>query len=213
MDQAAIAGKADEGGLAPAEPPLFAATTIHILSGVGFAAFGAYYLDSWLHRSALLEPISPDLTVAAIAAGVFVGVLLCAAMLSGWHQGMEVGGDPRKRWLRGAIMLVIALGGPPFLATYCARRAVEFDAFHGLPVVTGPVAFTVLGPHRHRSHYWLELRDRDGDRTVELSVGRDMYAAAHAGDRLMLPVQIGRGGRRRLVPPDQRPTPDALIRS
>ena len=213
MDRAATIGNRVGGACAPAEPPLFAETTVHIFNGVAFAAFGVYYLDSWFHRSTLLEPIPPDLTVAAVGVGVFVGILLCAAMLSGWRQGMEVGGDPRKRWLRTAIMLVIALGGSPYLAAYCARRAVEFGAFHGLPVVTAPVQFTVLGPHRHRSRYWLELRDRDGDRTVELSVGRAMYAAAHPGDRLMLPVQTGRGGRHRLVPPDQRPDADALIRS
>jgi hypothetical protein len=191
MEQAFAPRDAYDADAAP-PAPFFSLRTVWLTAAIVAVAFVAIIVGHLTDRSELLMPIDPNLHAAAIGTGVFAGILLDAVFLAAQRRTT-------------GYRLVIALAMIPVLSaismSYAARRLVEYRAFGGLPVVTVPMTFTVTGVHSSRSGRSLMLVGAPGQRSISLSITNAVYFAAHPGEHIVLPVQTGRGGVQRMIPP------------
>lgn len=190
--------------------PLFSKRAIAIVFVLAIVMAVGFGIAAGTDRSELLDHIDPDLQAGAIGAGVFVGLVFDAMIVSAWRQGIAFASRSTGGSIRLAILLVVLPGICALAGTYTARRIVEYRAFHGLPVETVRMDFTVTGVNSGKSGQSLSLIGAPGERTVRLGIDRATWRAAQTGDDVLLPVQTGRGGVRRMVPPPQGISPGDL---
>jgi hypothetical protein len=147
------------------------------------------------HSTTLVQPIDPGFHAAMIGLGVFVGVLLAAIVIIGRTLGIGTGGQSPFQQLTAAIfipLLIVGLCG--FAGSYVAERMVEWRAFHDLTPEIVDSDFDVIGKLHGKSSYGLKLRPAGTDYSFSISCNGGVYSAVASGDRLILPVEIGRGG-------------------
>jgi hypothetical protein len=96
------------------------------------------------------------------------------------------------------LVALCGLGG-----SYVAGLMVEWQAFHGLKPAAADTAFNLVGHSSTRSGDRLELQGAGGER-VSLPCSDEMYRAVAIGERLLLTVETGRGGVRRVALPALR---------
>lgn len=179
---------------------MFDGRTIWSVYAVAGTFGGGLWLRSQFHHTALLAPIDATFHAVMIGFGVFVGMLLAAVERDGWRLGIGrvKGGIPTGAFaiLCMAVMIVISgVGG-----SYLAGQLVEWRAFHGIPVVLNDRAFEVVSLERTKSGNWLYLRADASGRTVSISSGFGSYPV-RTGERLLLPVQVGRDHVERVTLP------------
>jgi hypothetical protein len=170
----------------------------------------------------LVQPISTSIQTLAVVLGVFVGAVLAQAWMVAWRQGHmkflsrlslgcgvtatghNVRSDERaSRSLGGWLLTLVLAVGAVLTATKLAREAVMWHAFAGATTTVAPERFTIVGKihegRRTRAH--LEIRLATGGRTFNFQVSTEAFASAQRGKTLLLPVETGRGGLQRMVPP------------
>lgn len=178
---------------------MFGRRTIWSIYAIAGLAGGALYLRSQLHRTALLAPIDPSLHAAFIGLGVFIGILIAAIEWDGWRLGIGRvrGGIPTG--LGALVCMIVMIGLCGIAGSYVAGQLVEWEAFHGFPAVTSDATFLVTGRHSTRSGNWLELQAEASGYHFSIGCGLADYPGLAPGDRILLPVQTGRGGVQRVT--------------
>ena len=170
----------------------------------------------------LVQPIGLGVEALAIALGILIGVVLAEAWTVAWRQGHmmflsrlslgsgvtrtghNVRSDARaSRSLSGWLLMLVLVVGAVLTATRLAREVVMWRAFVGVTAVAVPEPFTIVGKVREgrRTRAHLEVRLATGGRTFNVRVSADAFASARLGATLSLPVETGRGGIQRMVPP------------
>lgn len=178
---------------------MFSRRTIWIVYIGGNAVGVGLILWSMLNRSALLTPVNPNFRVFMIACGVFIGVLVAAVEREAWLLGFGGSRAPKGAFVAVAMLALVIASG--FGGDFIARKMWEFGAFNGLHPAGIDRGFTIVGRTSSRSGDSLELRDSSTEQTFWITCSGNIYAATQAGDRLILPVETGRGGVQRVTLP------------
>lgn len=179
---------------------MFSRRTIRLVY-VGANAVGvALILWSRLNRTALLTPVAPDFRAFMIGLGVFLGVLVATVEREAWLLGFGGRRAPSRGVFTAIAMaaLVVASG---FGGDFVARKLWEWRAFHGLRQAGVDHVFTVVSRYDGRGGDSLELQDPSAARRFSITCSYRTYLATRVGDRLILPVETGRGGARRVTLP------------
>jgi hypothetical protein len=175
-----------------ASHPLFSRPAVFAAYGVVAVIVITLLISIASHSAALIQPIAPGFHAMMIGLGVFVGVLLAAISVVGRTLGIGTGG---RSPLMSAIFIPLLITGLcGYSGSYAAERIIEWKAFHGMTPETVDTEFTVLARHHGKSSYGLQLQPAGTDYKVSLGCSGSIYWAVATGDRLILPVEIGRGG-------------------
>jgi len=185
----------DDAARGFAAHPLFSRPAIFAAYGVVGLIAIVLVVSAIGHSAVLIQPIDPSFHAVMIGVGVFVGVVLAAIVAVGRSLGIGIGNQSPFRQTMATIsipLMIVGLCG--FAGSYSAERMVEWKAFHGMTPDTVDTEFTVVGKSHGRSGFGLKLQPARSDYTFSLACSGSIYSAAAMSDRLILPVEIGRGG-------------------
>lgn len=181
---------------------MFSRTTIRTVY-VGTSAIGVgLILWAMLSRSALLTPVDPDVRAIMIGLGVFLGVLVAVIEREAWLLGF--GGRRAPKGAFVAVGMLALIGASGFGGNFLAAKLWEWHSFHGLHPARVDRDFTIVSRSSGRSGSALALRDSVSGKTFSISCSDAMVGASQDGDRLILPVETGRGGVQRVMLPTLR---------
>lgn len=176
-------------------------TTWSVYIGANAVAVGLV-LWSVLNRSALLTPVGPDFRASMIGLGVFLGILVAIVEREAWLLGFGGRRRPKGGFVVVAMAALVVASG--FGGDFVAKKLWEWHAFQGLRPATVDLSFTIVARSSGRGGAALELQDSSTGQDVSIGCSDQMYRATQVGDRLVLPVETGRGGARRVKLPALR---------
>ncbi|MDB5672967.1 MAG: hypothetical protein JWO25_3926 [Alphaproteobacteria bacterium] len=180
---------------------LFTRRTIHIVYFAAILIGGALFLTHLTRRTALIAPIDANFHAFMIGLGVFVGILTAAVANDAWKIGIGVSErrpQPRGLYALFSLLALVAICG--IGGDYVAALLVEWRAFHGIAPPAQDAMFTIVERHRSRTGAWIELEAASGLR-FSAACGDAIYASVADGERVILPVETGRGGVQRVLLP------------
>lgn len=202
FDPATVVLPSEERSRALESTLMFKRRTIWIVYVGANAIAVGLLLWSMVNRSALLTPVDPTFRAAMIGLGVFLGILVAAVEREAWLLGFGGRRTPRGAFVTVGMLVLIAGGG--FAGDFVARKGWEWTAFHGLKIPGAERIFTITARHSGRSGEALELRDPLTGQDFSITCSYEMFLATNVGERLILPVESGRGGAQRVTLPALR---------
>ena len=203
LDPAAVVQPSEERSREITSTLMFRRRTIRIVY-IGANTIGLALL-AWgvLNRSALLTPVAPNFRAGMIGLGVFLGVLVAMVEREAWLLGAGGRRAPPRGVMTGIAMLVLVVASG-FAGDFVARKLWEWQAFHALHAAGVDRSFTIVSRHSGRSGESLELQDQAAGAPFTIPCSYPMYLATQVGERVILPVETGRGGARRVTLPALR---------
>ena len=179
------------------------AVAIGLLALIAFA--GA---DLFLHRGALLDPISSGAQLTGVVVGVVVGVGIALAL----SAYLAWSGDKVLKGIVGiqvafSIFVLPFFGG--FAGSYYARVVVEQSSFYSISPTHSEIKAEVTGKSAGRGARptLATVRPYPGGRTLQVRIDNGLYRSldpwrSPGRDCLTLDVETGRNGVRRAVLPN-----------
>ena len=154
-------------------------------------------ISAGTHSTRLVQPIDPSFHAAMVGLGVFVGIVLATIAIIGRTLGIGIGmgaQSPLRQQIAAIFIPVLIVGLCGVAGSYTAERMVEWRAFHDLTPESVDTEFAIVGKTHSKSSYGLKLRPAGTDYSFSIGCSGSIYYAVAAGDRLILSVEIGRGG-------------------
>ena len=182
----------------------FKRRTIRIVHLAATAMGGALILWGSWSRTALLTPVDPNFRAFMIGLGVFLGVLAAEAEREAWVLGVGIGRGPPPNAFRAVLTLAFLVIWSGVGGNFVAAELWEWQAFHGFQGTAIDRSFEVVGRHSSRFGTFLELEDASGGPQISIHCSSEMYRSVSTGEHLVLEVQSGRHGVRRVSLPPLR---------
>lgn len=171
---------------------------VHVTAMVGGIGI---FVWSLADHTALMAPANPNFRAAMIGVGAFLGVLVAAVEREAWMLDIGRFGRPPPQGAYAIVAMVALVLVSAFGGNFVATSLVKWEAFHGLNPPPSDQMFTVVSRHSSRSGEWLDLVTAPAGVEVSLPCSYAAYGAIAVGERLMLPVQVGRHGIQRVSLP------------
>jgi hypothetical protein len=169
--------------------------------GLGLSAL--FFADLFLHRGALVDPISPTLLLTGVGVGIAIGLVLSAFVAQSGTEAVEA---------VGGIRLILAIFALPIIAGfaggYYARVAVELVHFSNYSPTHSEIQAEITDmDHGRRSGPYAFVRPYPGARELKVRVSNAVYnrldpRRSPGRDCLILPIETGRNGVKRAILPN-----------